>query len=61
MPRLNQICQASLKSMVQDNCQILANVPEGEEGESHKEPKGATKIWHQGDNAIADHLKKVDN
>ena len=44
MPKLNEICQASLKSMVQDNCQILENVPEGEEGESYKEAKGATKI-----------------
>ena len=44
MPKLNEICQASLKSMAQDNCQILENVPEGEEGESYKEPKCATKI-----------------
>ena len=36
---------------------IFDNVPEGEEGEAKKETKGSSKVRHQSNKVIADHLE----
>ena len=36
---------------------IFDNVPEGEEGEAEEETKGSSKVRHQSNKVIADHLE----